>query len=79
MNRVMSYLLSRGIREINILHVGSMFASKVVKHISPSENMIILKQITKLARIKKKLKKYVQLVIGSTKIKSPIKNTSTLI
>lgn len=33
-----------------------MFASKVVKHISPSENMIILKQITKLARIKKKLK-----------------------
>lgn len=54
MNRVMSYLLSRGIREINILHVGSMFASKVVKHISPSENMIILKQITKLARIKKK-------------------------
>lgn len=33
-----------------------MFASKVVKHISPSANMIILKQITKLARIKKKLK-----------------------
>lgn len=56
-----------------------MFASKVVKHISPSANMIILKQITKLARIKKKLKKYVQMVIGSTKIKSPIKNTSTLI
>lgn len=53
-----------------------MFASKVVKHISPSANMIILKQISKLARIKKnKKKRYVKLVIRSTKIKSPIKNT----